>query len=105
MENNCGKTVHDNHFLMGGAREKLVQFYLSRRQKLMHLLKQKDGELSPEKMSHIRQEIIAAFEKQLFHFTHIAQVMEKIDYPKEFWQKSRQKMISELSNFKNQCST
>ena len=101
---NVGKTVHPNHFLMGTTREKLVTCHLRRRQKLVQMLGDpvKSAELAKMgKLDQVHQEILKCFLEQLKHFRDVALVMEKIDFPSEFWQDSLKKMESEAEEAKS----
>ena len=42
LRENSDVTVHPNHYLLGGVREKLMSSYMKRRQKLVQMLQDKD---------------------------------------------------------------
>ena len=84
---------------MGTVREKLVTCHLRRRQKLNQMISddkllldlQKSG-----KYSNVISEIVNCHAQQLEHFKEVVKVMEKIDFPKEVWHQSLEKMTLEF---------
>ena len=76
-------------------REKIVQELVRRRQKLQILLSRK-LDMTQDQKNRIEEKMLDALKIQINHFRCVAAVMEKIDFPKEFWANSLNKMLKEL---------
>ena len=95
LENYSGIKLHRNHLLLISVREKIIQGLIRRRQKLQVLLSQKT-DMTQDQKRRIEEEILNALKKQTDHFRCVATVMEKVDFPKDFWVRSLNKMLKEL---------
>ena len=51
--------------------------------------------MSHDQKKNIEKESENALKKQIEHFRSVKAVMEKLDFPKEFWTESLEKMIRE----------
>ena len=58
-------------------------------------MSQKQDVMSHDQKKNIEKESENALKKQIEHFRSVKAVMEKLDFPKEFWSESLQKMIRE----------
>ena len=58
-------------------------------------MSQKQDVMSHNQKKNIEKESEIALKKQIEHFRSVKAVMEKLDFPKEFWTESLQKMIRE----------
>ena len=56
--------------------------------------------LSDDHSVAVQREIIRCYEEQLRHFRAIAEVMEKVDLPKDFWERTLKGMISDVEEAK-----
>ena len=52
--------------------------------------------MTQDQKTRVRGEIVSALNRQIDHFRCVAAVMEKVDFPKEFWANSLNKMLKEL---------
>ena len=52
--------------------------------------------MTQDQKRRIEEEILIALKKQTDHFGCVAAVMEKLDFPKDFWVRSLNKMLKEL---------
>ena len=80
LKENENVTLHQNHFLLTGAREKLIQVIMAKR-----------GLVTDEKMS---QDLL---KYQVELFSKVANVMTKVDLPREFWDSTLKRMEDELT--------
>ena len=58
-------------------------------------MSQKKDVMSQDQKLNIEKESQNALKKQIEYFQSVKAVMEKLDFPKEFWTESLQKMIRE----------
>ena len=58
-------------------------------------MSQKKDVMSQDQKLNIEKESQNALKKQIEYFQSVKAVMEKLDFPKEFWTDSLQKMIRE----------
>ena len=58
-------------------------------------MSQKQDVMSHDQKKNIEKESENALKKQIEHFRSVKAVMEKLDFPKEFWTESLEKMIRE----------
>ena len=58
-------------------------------------MSQKKDVMSQDQKTSIEKESQNALKKQIEYFQSVKVVMEKLDFPKEFWTESLQKMIRE----------
>ena len=87
--------LHKNHLLLITAREKIIQALIRRRQGLKAVLSQKSADMTHDQKKRVKEESLNALRKQIQHFSSVTNVMVRLDFPKEFWTKSLQKMIRE----------
>ena len=87
--------LHQNHLLLVSVREKIIQALIRRRQGLKIVMSQKKDVMSQDQKLNIEKESQNALKKQIEYFQSVKAVMEKLDFPKEFWTESLQKMIRE----------
>ena len=80
---------------MISVREKIIQALIRRRQGLKAVLSQKAKEMTHDQKKLIEEESVNTLKKQIGHFRSVKNVMEKLDFPKEFWTESLQKMVHE----------
>ena len=90
-----GTKLHRNHLLMISVREKIIQVLIRRRQGLKAVLSQKETQMTHDQERRIKEEYVNTLKKQVAHFRSVKSVMEKLDFPKEFWSESLQKMERE----------
>ena len=91
----AGIKLHQNHLLMVSVREKIIQALIRRRQGLKVVLSQKGNEMTHDQKKRIEEESVNTLKKQIDYFRSVKNVMEKLDFPKEFWTESLQKMVNE----------
>ena len=89
ISDNSGKTLHPHHFLLTGAREKLIQSIMSLRSQMI-----KEQKLNPEQHA---KENLKLLEYQVELFKQVAEVMTKVDLPRDFWDQTQVKMEKELA--------
>ena len=87
--------LHKNHLLLIGVREKIILALVRRRKGLQLVLSQKSSNMTHDQEKRVKEALVIALKKQIYHFRNVASVMEKLDFPKEFWDKQLQKMIRE----------
>lgn len=87
--------LHKNHLLLISVREKIIQALIRRRQGLKAVLSQKSADMTQDQKKRVKEESVNALKKQIHHFSNVTNVMEKLDFPKEFWTESLQKMVRE----------
>ena len=90
-----GIKLHQNHLLLINVREKIIQALIRRRQGLKAVLSQKGNEMTHGQKKRIEEESLNNLKKQIVHFRSVKKVMEKLDFPEEFWAESLQKMVQE----------
>ena len=83
LDENSGKSLHENHFLLTGAREKLIQTIMAQRSNIKE----------PKENLKLLQYQVQLFKK-------VAQVMTKVDLPRDFWDQTQTKMEKELEEAK-----
>ena len=88
INENSGKTLHPNHFLLTGAREKLIQSIMGLRSQMI-----KDPKLKLKPKENLK-----LLEYQVELFRQVADVMTKVDLPRDFWDHTQDKMENELAN-------
>ena len=52
--------------------------------------------MTEDQKKRINEKMLEALKIQINHFRCVAAVMEKVDFPKEFWANSLNKMLKEL---------
>ena len=97
--------LHKNHLLLISVREKIIQALIRRRQGLKIVLSQKQDVMSQDQKMNIQEESENALKKQIEHFRSVKAVMEKLDFPKEFWKESLEKMIREEESLRKKGHT
>ena len=95
LEGYSGIKLHRNHLLLISVREKIIQHLIRRRQKLQILLSRK-SDMTQDQKRRVQEEIVSALNRQIDHFRCIAAVMERVDFPKDFWARLLHKMLEEL---------
>ena len=80
--------MHPNHFLLTGAREKLIQT-------IMALRSQK---IKDQKLKLTPKENLKLLEYQVELFREVADVMTKVDLPRDFWDQTQVRMENELAS-------
>ena len=80
LRENENVTLHANHYLLTGAREKLIQVIMAMR-----------GLTSNE------TEALQLLKYQVELFRKVADVMTKVDLPRDFWDSTLAKMEKQLS--------
>lgn len=83
MEENENKSLHKNHFLLTGTREKLIQVIMASRG-----------------LACNEDKALELLEYQVHLFKTVANVMTKVDLPREFWDKTLARMEKELMHAK-----
>ena len=61
--------------------------------------------MTQDQKTRVRGEIVSALNRQIDHFRCVAAVMEKVDFPKDFWDRSMDKMLKELGGLSNKLDT
>jgi hypothetical protein len=84
LDENAGVTLHPNHFLLTGIREKIIQIIMAQ--------KDSSGGGDPK-------EALKLLTAQVDLFGQVAEVMSKVDLPKDFWMQTLDKMQTELVDF------
>lgn len=96
IDNYSDVKLHRNHLLLVGVREKIIQYLIRRRKGLNIVLSQeKINSMTNDQKKRIKEESANALKKQIYHFRRVKSVMEQLDFPKEFWTASLQRMIRE----------
>ncbi len=84
LDANGGKSVHNNHYLMIGLRERLIQCLINLR---------KEAEDPAGKLDLMKEQV------ELFKL--VGPIMAKVDLPADFWINTQRKMEDELTNLEN----
>ena len=103
LECYSGIKLHKNHLLIISIREKIVQHLIRRRQKLQILLSRK-ADMTRDQKRRVQEEILIALKRQTEHFRCVAAVMEKVDFPKDFWARLLHKMLEELEELNHKIN-
>ena len=96
--------LHQNHLILIGIREKIIQQLIKRKQKLKVVLTEKASIMTNKQKQSIEHSIIQTLEKQIEHFALVSNVMKILDPPKEFWCETLSKMLKECETLKNAYS-